>query len=292
MKKIDKILDFLFHSKLGIGILVGLALVVALTFTGCFSECASCFGCDDCDDCQASCGNCLCTCTSCDKANCDLNCNGCGRNSCQCGTCVCTQSPSCSGCGCGASNDGGSSSTQSSNSVRLSVKLPNGNTKFVYVSKNTQNGYTVSDLQGISVDADTAKYFTSMGFYTSSGVLAVDMDGKIVDVNALLASAVQYDDYNLSFGGTEAKAGEPVLVKFESEHEELIINPVRVYIGSTITNFQTPELDGYTFVGWRLKNASDAPIVTVVNGETVFHLYDFKAELENSITLEPVFTAN
>ena len=70
------------------------------------------------------------------------------------------------------------------------------------------------------------------------------------------------------------------------------MNPVRVYIGSTITNFQTPELDGYTFVGWRLKNASDAPIVTVVNGETVFHLYDFKAELENSITLEPVFTAN
>ena len=294
MKKIDKILDFLFHTKRGVGILVGLAFVVVLTFTGCFSECADCFGCGDCgsgcNNCKISCGNCQCTFTDCDDAGCDLSCTGCNRNSCQCGTCVCTQTPSCAGCGCGSN---GGSSSQSSNSVRLYVKLPSGQGKNVYVSKKIQNGYTVADLSSVSVDSDTAKYYSTMGYYTTGGVLAVGIDGVVKDAEALLgASGSSIGGYNLQFGGTEAKLGEPVLVAFSSEHEELIMNTIRVNIGAVITNFPTPELEGHTLEGWRLKDSEDAPIVSVVNGETVFHLYDFKADLTNSIVLEPIFKAN
>ena len=91
----------------------------------------------------------------------------------------------------------------------------------------------------------------------------------------------------------KAKAGEPVLVFFESEHDELRpdLNAVRVNIGDVITNFPELTLTGYTFKGWRIVGVEDAPIVTVTNGETEFHLYSFKAELENTITLEPVFEA-
>lgn len=296
MKKFDRFLEKLFHSKVGICAIAGTVSLGAFAFGGCFtwSTCACVFdaiGCDALADCFNACNDTF----SCDTGCAPIDClfgNGCEHD---CGSCGVISCGGCNSscftdcelrCGDGSCNICNFSCNPNDATVIITAyySVPGADEA---TSSTTVKKYDVPD--SISFDSwKYSEYFDVEGYYYN-GDKVVDADGKVLD-----KSIFKDSDGSVTVDAkiVEKYVGNEVLIRFDtSAYPDLILNSVRVVIGQTIDYFRTPEIDGYRFVGWKVQgwNSDRAPIQITV-GATVFHLYDFGMSVnDGSVTLVPVF---
>ena len=300
MKKFDKFLEFLFHTKLGIVSLVVSVSASMFLLSGCiladicacycdFFMCGSGIACSsigsECD--EAFCGDDY----SLYKSYAEVNSYG---NDCQM-------------CACGEwCNSGSSSSSSSSSSSYSSSSSCSGYTGYLDIIVN-YNGVTKTEefyssnslakgdvvLGSISVPDSYSKYFTLTGYYTESGKKVLDENGAIVDDGIFK----QGRDVKLYARGDEKMFGEVVTVYFDTsdiKDADINLNPVKVYVGGTIEIFRSaPAVDnGKQFVGWCSADIEGATssFAKVTENETVFHFYSFGAEVGDTVTLKPLYS--
>lgn len=295
MKKFDKFLEFLFHTKLGVISLVVSVAASMFLLSGCIvADLCACY----CD--FFMCGSGI-ACSSigkeCDEA---FGCEGCSLY-----TSYAELHPygdTCTMCACGEwCSSGSSSSSSSSSSSYSSSSSCSGYTGYLDIIVN-YNGVTKTEefyssnslakgdvvLGSISVPDSYAKYFTLTGYYTESGKKVLDENGAIVDDGIFK----QGRDVNLYARGDEKMFGEVVTVEFDTSNSiGTKLNPVKVRVGGTIDVFRTvPETYSvYKFKGWALKGSSGDSYFEVIEGETVFHFYDFGATPGETVVLVPIY---
>ena len=262
----EEFLEKLFHTKLGIGLLIGIAVLGFILFNGCSSG-ESC-----------TCGCIRYTCiknTGCDNCGCSGGCDD----------------IECTACGCGYEretlNCDGRRCSDDSLDVFVTLPIKNDTEQFESYMHRIENGDNFISFyygEGYKYFKESA-YFEIEGFYCNE-VRVLDGDGNVIN-EGKLKKAVNNYRVDLTMKVTEKKLGEKILVKFTSEHTELVMNPVMVTNGETVDFFPTPELEGKTFLGWR--EAGTDKIPAMIKSGMEFHLYIADAGLENTITLEPVF---
>lgn len=310
MKKFDKFLEFLFHSKRGIGALMGSALLCMMIFSGCYADCLACAcektncpegaGCwDNCEnECDRNCsgdcavGNCLfgdgctaesedCTlvCGGCNRTmwtDCGMTCNG-GAGSCECGVCnfTCDQ----------AYGD------KNNVTVRWFCTLPDGtwSGKLELTKKGLSSTVSLPDWSNSNSElsfSEWEKYFELKGFYSVADEedMVVDVDGNVLDAKALTASR----EVSLFTKFKEKMRGETVTVTFTNDYpESFYLNNMKIKVGAKIDHLRLPSLPGRTFLGWKVAGTQNAPVMVREGDE--FHFYTFRAELSDTIELTPVF---
>ena len=290
MKKFDKFLEFLFHTKLGVISLVVSVAASMFLFSGCIvADLCACY----CD--FFMCGSGI-ACSSigkeCDEA---FGCEGCSLY-----TSYAELHPygdTCTMCACGEWCSSGSSSSSSSSSSGCNSSSSSNGYIYVTISYNgVESSNKYSDSNGLSkgdkvvydVPSSYSKYFDLEGYYSYDGKKVLDANGEIVD-DSLFKKKI---DFTLYARGAEKMFGEVVTIEFDTSNSiGTKLNPVKVRVGGTIDVFRTlPETYSvYKFKGWVLKGSTGDSYFEVIEGETVFHFYDFGATPGETVVLAPIY---
>lgn len=289
MKKFDKILNFLFHTKLGIATLLVSITSSIFVMSGCLlADFLACY----CDFFWCGTGDIFDGCTTCYEPSDDYGsmcaCGTWGVCNDSCGGSSSSSSSSSSNGGCADSCDNGSTSFNS----RIFVTYNLGDFGIFSQSYSADNAIANDDVIVSPSDvADYSTYFELSGFYTESGKKVIDADGKVVDSGEFKKKV----DFELYARGTERYFEDVVTIYFDTtsttgQH----LNPVKVVVGGPIDVFRSvPETyNGAALTGWRVKDGSSStnyPIVEIIEGKTIFHLYSFRATPGEEIVLEPVY---
>lgn len=293
MKKFDKILEFLFHTKTGICSLIVSVFASMFVLSGCLvADIAACY-CDFfwcgmgfiCHECGAECDEVFCG----DDMSLYEPYDSYGSDCmpCACGEWTCMGGSSSSS---SSSSSGCSSSSSNSNSIYVTIEFEDFGKvqRRFYTDNNIAKGDVVVDAS--QIPSAYSKYYTLTGYYNASGKQIIDASGAVVDDSAFKSKI----DFTVRAVGDEKMFDEVVTVNFDTSSlgSGVALNPVKVYVGGVIDVFRSaPETNnsGKRFVGWRAKGGSSDISSKVIEGETVFHFYSFGATPAEEITLEPVY---
>lgn len=264
--KFDEILDFLFRTRRGLGVLAFSTLAGALLTGGCL-----------CSDTSCVCGGGACGCTVCsDGSGCSV-CSDCFDT---CGKDLCTCGGFCSSSGCA----GGSTPTYyvDATYINASTGETMGSKSFRFSSRKDIKKYDPGQSQ---LDG----YIDFQGFYGSfsNGVFSE----QITDDQGDVLDGVETENYvqlyakcaELYYGETRQIEITAKVVEEDGGYADLDVEiPVTaVTVGATIETLPTlPDIDGMTFSYWRMEDTGNQ--FQWKNGDT-FHLYTYRIDQQELV---------
>ncbi len=305
MKKFDEILDFLFHSRMGKGLLTLSLLGGSMVFGGCFAlDCmAGCWGCVGCEDCASDCSDCNTTCndiisgggdcnTPCTALfgdGCTWECGNCGSATCNGWDCFTTQTCNdggCSGCGGDCVYNCGNCSFYGGN-----VPIVDQSVTVLFIESNTHDTIRASTIEipaftsvtNLQCEFPSSAYFSyETILYSDEACTQAFTDSSFNILGGKSLAGVGY----LYAKVTEIAYGQNCVIDFEGDlngkKTDIDIPPVNAVVGQHVPSIDIPSFTGYVFDGLYVGSKK-------IDWTGDFHLYDIgTTSTEITITVKYV----